>query len=157
MTLWMKVTKDDYELPLIVCSTLTELANRCGVSKGDISQAISKYTAGKIRHTAYRRVEVFEELEPGDEEELEYLAKQDAKPAYRSKAKPKPTVSELEVVTERIVKDERNVIVNCDECEFCLAVIRIDGKDDTRLCCLSRRLIDDRVRVSPTWCPGRRE
>lgn len=40
MALWMKVTSDKYELPLIVEDSCHKLAERCGVQSQSISKAI---------------------------------------------------------------------------------------------------------------------
>lgn len=40
--LWMKVSMDKYELPLIVCDSAAELARRIGVPQVNIRSAISK-------------------------------------------------------------------------------------------------------------------
>lgn len=149
MTLWMKVTKDEYELPLVVCGTLTQLAKECGVPKGDISMAISRYNSGRIKHTAYRKVEVDAALEPGDAEELDYIAKQDARPAYRGRGRKKK--QKIEIKAEVDVKTEHKY--QCDYCDYCTAVILADGSDDTRVCTRFTRLIDDSEMWAPDWCP----
>lgn len=40
--LWMMVSMDKYELPLIVCDSAAELARRIGVPQVNIRSAISK-------------------------------------------------------------------------------------------------------------------
>lgn len=41
MRIWMKVTKDKYELPLIVADTAEELAQKCGTSANNIRSTVS--------------------------------------------------------------------------------------------------------------------
>ena len=58
--LWMKVSMDKYELPLIVCDSAAELARRIGVPTVNIRSAISK--AKKRGHRCrYVRVVIDEE------------------------------------------------------------------------------------------------
>lgn len=42
MTLYMKVTRDKYELPLIVADSKAELARRCGVQPSTIAHSTNK-------------------------------------------------------------------------------------------------------------------
>lgn len=64
MTLWMKVTNDKYELPLVVADTIQELADILGVSRDSIYSSMSHVKAGDSKSTPYRRIEI----EEGDEE-----------------------------------------------------------------------------------------
>ena len=57
---YMMVTNDEYELPLIVADTLDELAEKAGKKKTTISMCLYKYNAGKTSRCMYRRVEVEE-------------------------------------------------------------------------------------------------
>lgn len=52
MTLYMKVTKDEYELPLMVEDSLDEFARRLGTTKGSILSALSH------KHRGWARVKV---------------------------------------------------------------------------------------------------
>ena len=54
--LWLKVTKDEYELPLIVADTSTELALRLGLSKTSV---LSSYHHDGNK-SCYRRVPIKE-------------------------------------------------------------------------------------------------
>lgn len=56
MTLYMKVTKDKYELPLAVAETKAELARILGLSRGNVRSAFSY--AKKCKHPTYVVVEV---------------------------------------------------------------------------------------------------
>ena len=64
-TLWLKVTKDKYELPVAVAETAQELAEMCGVTKGTILQQMSrvKNPESPRKSTCYRKVEVEEDGE----------------------------------------------------------------------------------------------
>lgn len=57
MTLWMKVTMDKYELPLVVATSARELARCIGVSKTTVSSVVSnaKRRGGRC---CYVKVEV---------------------------------------------------------------------------------------------------
>lgn len=57
MTLWMEVTKDDLELPLVVASSAEELARKIGKTSRNIYSAIYK---AKVRgyRSRYVKVEV---------------------------------------------------------------------------------------------------
>lgn len=47
--IYMKITKDEYELPLAVASTAEELAKICGTTRNAITSSISKAKVGIIR------------------------------------------------------------------------------------------------------------
>lgn len=55
--LYMKVTLDKYELPLIICDSARELAAATGTSADVIYSCISHYKKDK-RNTSYRMVVV---------------------------------------------------------------------------------------------------
>ena len=59
---WMKVTKDKYELPVAVAETHSELARICGTTPGNVLSSASRYRHGQ-RRGGYIRVEVEEEEE----------------------------------------------------------------------------------------------
>lgn len=50
MTIWMKVTEDDYELPLAVADSLVELAEMLGVRANTISAIMSHYKSHDGEH-----------------------------------------------------------------------------------------------------------
>ena len=54
--LYMVVTDDEYELPLIVCDTIRELARCTGVDENSISCGLARYEKGIHKHSKYRRV-----------------------------------------------------------------------------------------------------
>lgn len=56
MVLYMCVTKDKYELPLIVEESIAVMARRLGVSPITINSELSKQKVGKLR-SKYKRVE----------------------------------------------------------------------------------------------------
>lgn len=55
MTLYMMVTKDKYELPLLICDTPQELADKAGVKKRSLLSSLSHKNKG------WARVEVEED------------------------------------------------------------------------------------------------
>lgn len=61
MTLWMEVTQDDLELPVIVADSVLSLARKKGVSVSTIKSALSRYRKGKIKKCRYRKVEIEDE------------------------------------------------------------------------------------------------
>lgn len=63
MTVYMKVTQDEYELPLAIASTVQELADICGTSANNIRSTMSRHKSGKFKKTKYVKVEVSEEDE----------------------------------------------------------------------------------------------
>lgn len=60
--LWMKVTKDKYQLPLAVADTSNQLAELCGVNKEVIFRQINRQKNNPKINPIYVRVEY------GDEE-----------------------------------------------------------------------------------------
>ena len=56
MNIWMAVTADKYELPLVVCDTARELAEKCGVSKETVKTAAYRGRNGKRSDRKYVRV-----------------------------------------------------------------------------------------------------
>lgn len=59
----MKVTRDKYELPLIVTEGAKELAEKEGVNVNTIYSSISHYEKGDTKTAPYRRVRIEEEAE----------------------------------------------------------------------------------------------
>ena len=57
MTLWMKVSDDEYELPLIVTTSAMMLAEKLGGKESTIKSAVSKCKKNGWR-CSYVRVEV---------------------------------------------------------------------------------------------------
>lgn len=65
MRIWMKVTLDEYELPLAVASSAAELARICGVTKNAVCSSWNHYRAGRKRRSSYICVELGEEEPDG--------------------------------------------------------------------------------------------
>lgn len=64
MTIWMKVTDDKYELPVMVAESQMELASMLGISPNTIASSMSHHRATG-GYTPYRRIEI-EEGEEND-------------------------------------------------------------------------------------------
>ena len=58
MTLYMRVTRDEYELPLAVAETQAELAHMLGVKPTLVYNGIRAVKQGKVKHSSYKIVEV---------------------------------------------------------------------------------------------------
>ena len=58
MKLYLRVTKDKYELPVAVADSPRELAKMCGVAKSGILSAISHEKSGRTHSSIYKLVEV---------------------------------------------------------------------------------------------------
>jgi len=58
MVIWMEVSKDRYELPVVVADSCAELARRCGVKKNSIFMHVSRCRRGQIRQQRFVKVEV---------------------------------------------------------------------------------------------------
>lgn len=61
--IWMKVTADKYELPLVIADSAKELAEICGTTANSIVSAISHHKKGRTEYSTYVCVQV----EEGDE------------------------------------------------------------------------------------------
>ena len=61
MKLYLRVTKDKYELPVAVADSPRELAQMIGVSRDTILSSLSHVKAGQIRNSIYKLVEVEDE------------------------------------------------------------------------------------------------
>jgi hypothetical protein len=61
MIIWLKVTDDEYELPIAVASTARELAQICGTTEGSIVSRISHWHAGRTAKCPYRKVVIEED------------------------------------------------------------------------------------------------
>ena len=57
---WMKVTQDEYELPLAIADTSVELAQICGTTANSIRSTVAKARKGIIRNPSYVLVMVEE-------------------------------------------------------------------------------------------------
>ena len=65
MIIWLKVTDDEYELPVAVADTQDELARICNTTKNSIASSMSHFEKGRIGKCLYRKV-VIEEGEEDD-------------------------------------------------------------------------------------------
>lgn len=59
--LYIAISKDEYELPIAVADTPTELARMIGVSRKTIYNQMSRTKHGTIKQAIYRAVEVDDE------------------------------------------------------------------------------------------------
>lgn len=59
--LWLKVTQDEYELPLVVADTSSELAKLCGVNKEAIFRQINRQNKNPKVKPRYIRVDYTDE------------------------------------------------------------------------------------------------
>lgn len=57
MKLYMRVTDDQYELPIAVADTHGELARMCGVSRNTVASALS-HARRNGQNSVYKEVEV---------------------------------------------------------------------------------------------------
>ena len=55
--IWMKVSNDEFELPVAMGDTAADLAKECGVTEASIYSSMSKARHG-IRKTLYRKVRI---------------------------------------------------------------------------------------------------
>lgn len=60
MTLYMKITTDKYQLPLIVAGDVGELASGCNVNKQYIWTYLNHVKNGKVKNPRFIKVEVDE-------------------------------------------------------------------------------------------------
>lgn len=63
MKLWLEVSQDRYELPLMVCESAEELAVACGTTSVNIRSQISKFKSGVVQTCRYRTVVLNEKLD----------------------------------------------------------------------------------------------
>lgn len=61
MKVWMKVTKDEYQLPIAVAESATELAKMVGVTREMIYRRISAHKSGITKTCCYVCVEIDED------------------------------------------------------------------------------------------------
>lgn len=60
-TVYMKVTRDKYELPVAIADTAAELARKTGTSSSAIRSAIYRERHGRTKRSSYKCVEIEEE------------------------------------------------------------------------------------------------
>lgn len=58
MKLYLLITNDQYELPLAVADTPTELSQMTGYKRSYIKSALSKFDKGERPNAPFRRIEV---------------------------------------------------------------------------------------------------
>lgn len=58
MKLYLRVTKDKYELPIAVADSPRELAQMLGVTRASILSSISHAKSGRLKSSSYKVVEV---------------------------------------------------------------------------------------------------
>ena len=58
MTLWLEVTQDDFELPLIVAHSAQELADKTGTNVNNIHKCVSRLKKGEIHRGRFVKVEI---------------------------------------------------------------------------------------------------
>ena len=63
MTVWLEVTQDKYELPVLVALSAGELARRAGVNKTTVSAEASRHARGIHKRTRFLKVDI------GDDDE----------------------------------------------------------------------------------------
>ena len=63
--IWLKVTDDEYELPIYVADTAKEMAEICGTTENSIRSRLSHWKEGRTPKCPYRKV-VIEEGEDND-------------------------------------------------------------------------------------------
>lgn len=59
--LWLEITTDEYELPLAVADTATELAVMSGHCRTKVQRNMWRWKNGKMPRCRYRKVEIDEE------------------------------------------------------------------------------------------------
>lgn len=65
MNIWMKVTRDKYQLPLAVADSASELARMCDTTPNCVVSTVSHYNKGRITFPSY----VCVRFEEGEENE----------------------------------------------------------------------------------------
>lgn len=60
MDVWIKVSADEYELPVAIADTPSELARLCGTTANAISSTWSHFKKGKIKRSSYVKVKLEE-------------------------------------------------------------------------------------------------
>ena len=63
MNIWMKVTSDEFALPLAVADSSSELARMCGTTANAVVSTWSHHRQGRVKYPSYICVKVGEEHE----------------------------------------------------------------------------------------------
>ena len=58
MNVYLEITQDELELPVLVCLSLSELARRSGFSMVNVASQITKGITGECKRPRFIRVEV---------------------------------------------------------------------------------------------------
>lgn len=61
MKLWLEITNDKYQLPLAVCDSLKELAEKRKVDRSTITIKASRFKTGRLKFSPYITVEIDDE------------------------------------------------------------------------------------------------
>lgn len=64
MKIWMKVTTDEYSLPLAIADSARELAQICGADKNVIQSTAAHHRKGRLKNPSY----IYVNVEEGDDE-----------------------------------------------------------------------------------------
>ncbi len=64
MKIWMKVTNDEFSLPLAIADSASELAQMCGADKNVIQSTAAHHRKGRLKNPSY----IYVIVEEGDEE-----------------------------------------------------------------------------------------
>lgn len=56
MVVWLRVTKDKYELPEYIADTAEELADMLGISPNTIYSSMANWKKGRTKMSPYRKV-----------------------------------------------------------------------------------------------------
>jgi len=63
MKIWMLVTTDKFEFPVVMAKSATELARLCGVDRNSILAQVNRVKLGKRKRSRYVCVEIDEDEE----------------------------------------------------------------------------------------------
>lgn len=58
MTIWMEVTQDEFELPVLIALSASELARKAGTSRTNVSSSACRNKRGKLKRTRFLKVEI---------------------------------------------------------------------------------------------------
>lgn len=61
MTIWMEVTQDEYELPVLIALSASELARKVGTSRSNVTSSACRHKRGKRKRTRFLKVEIDDE------------------------------------------------------------------------------------------------
>ena len=63
MVIWMKVTNDEFELPVAIADSAPLLAEMIGTTAASVRSSVSHFKSGRNKRSLYRKVEVTEDDE----------------------------------------------------------------------------------------------